>query len=363
MSRARRTSIGSLVVSVLLAGASPGCAGDPGAAAEESAQALTEQTLYSATTDSIATPAQAAGRVRSQFPYNLIAGRMVLNVFDSFDASRSVPATWDSSAFTGTTLPLGYVRSGANQPFDVVAGWKGDVMVLFLNSYQRGPISGPQIDYGIDARDGSPHDGLRSVNPTYWWALGTKCDARCPLAFAGGAELSITFDLKVPHIQSFGGTAAYVNPYVLLTDGRTELFVGGSVIDSRPGILQNRVHVDNVGPGGTGRVIATSSLRADARYATLRTGVARDGVSRDRAAVDFESFDLRISPAGLTRALQDARARCSGDACQSVDVRADPSKFRVALVTLNAEVYDRDAAGWAQLGASVRRFSLRRVSR
>jgi hypothetical protein len=37
--------------------------------------------------------------------------------------------------------------------------------------------------------------------------------------------------------------------------------------------------------------------------------------------------------------------------------------MHVALVTLNAEIYDRDRAGWAQLGASVRRFSLRTVSR
>lgn len=362
MSRTRMTVVRSLSLTVLVA-ASAGCAQEVGAEAEESAQSLTQQTLYSATADSVATPAQAASRVRSQFPNNLVAGRMVMNVFDAFDASRSVPATWDSSAFTGTLLPAGYVRSGANQPFDVVAGWKSDVMVLFLNSYQDGPVSGPQIDYGVDAGDGTPHDGLRSVNPTYWWALGTKCDARCPLAFPRGGELSITFDLKVPHIHSFGGTAAYVNPYVLLTDGRTELFVGGSVIDSRPGIIQNRVHVDNAGPGGTGRVIATSSLRGDARYASLRAGVARDGVSRDRARVDFESFDVRITPADLQRALQDARASCPGEACQRLDVSADPSRFRIALVTLNAEIYDRDRAGWAQLGASVRRFSLRTVSR
>jgi hypothetical protein len=172
---------------------------------------------------------------------------------------------------------------------------------------------------------------LLPITPAYWWLD----DAKAPLPFAkDGAELAMSFDLKVPMATREGEAQPYITMNFLFLDPRSQkqFWLAAALFDLRPeSEFPDTVHFDGW-EGGTQIPILYSALNR--RSAWLHPG--RDSaLFTSQPFADYRRFDVRVTAAELQQAVRAMRTRFPATAV----ISEDPAAYRLVHFNLNPEVF------------------------
>lgn len=226
-----------------------------------------------------------------------------------------VPQTWDASGFTGLKVPVGF-------QFGTEAAENSTAV----------QVHGREVGIWIDSDHPQPALGsLLPITPAFWW----WDFAKAPAPFAKeGAELAMSFDMKVPTASREGEAQLYITANFLFLDTRSQkqFWLAATLFDMRPeSQFPDTVHFDGW-EGGTQIPILFSALNQTSRW--MHPG-PESAIFTSRPFSEYRRFDIRVNAAELKTAIAAMRAHFPATAIVSDQV----ADFRLIHFNLNPEVF------------------------
>jgi hypothetical protein len=240
-----------------------------------------------------------------------------------------VPQAWDASIFTGLKVPAGFQRGP-----------------LADENSTAVQVHGREIGIWIDSEHPRPALGsLLPITPAYWW----WDYAKAPAPFAKeGAELAMSFNMKVPTATREGEAQCYITMNFLFLDTRSQkqFWLAATLFDLRPeSQFPDTVHFDGW-EGGTQIPILYSALNQKSRWLHPGPGSA---LFADKPFDDFRPIIVRVSAAELRAAIVAMRKAMPSFAAAS----EDPRDYRLVHFNINPEVFAPKGAR-GRLGLALR---------
>lgn len=223
--------------------------------------------------------------------------------------------SWDANAFTGLKVPAGFQFG-----------------TLLAEGSTAVQLHGRETGIWIDSSH--PRPGLGSLLPItpacWWWNL-----EKAPWPFSGdGAELSMSFEMKVPTVTREGAAQPYItiNFFFVDTRSKKQFWLAAALLDLRPeSEFPDTVHFDGW-EGGTHIPILFSALNG--RSAWMHPGKG-SALFSSQPFAEYRRFDVRVTAGELKNAIKAMHARFP-----ETEVMSDnPADYRLTHFNLNPEVY------------------------
>jgi hypothetical protein len=207
-------------------------------------------------------------------------------------------------------------------------------------------VHGREIGIWMDSDHPRPALGsLLPITPAYWW----WDFAKAPMPFAkAGAELAMSFEMKVPTASREGEAQPYITANFLFLDTRSQkqFWLAANLFDLRPeGQFPDTVHFDGW-EGGTQIPILYSALNKKSQW--MHPG-KDSALFTSQPFSEYQRFDLRVTAAELKTAIAAMQKRFPETAAISGNI----ADLRLIHFNLNPEVFaPKDSRG--RLGLALR---------
>jgi hypothetical protein len=249
-----------------------------------------------------------------------------------------VSQAWDAGAFTGLKVPVGF-------QFGPMADENNTAV----------QVHGREIGIWIDSDHPRPALGsLLPITPAYWW----WDYAKAPMPFAKeGAELAMSFEMKVPTASRDGEAQPYVTVNFLFLDtlSQKQFWLAASLFDLRPeSQFPDTVHFDGW-EGGTQIPILYSALNNKSQWMHPGKGSA---LFTSQPFAEYRRYDVRVTAAELKNAIHAMQARFP----ETSAVSGNPADLRMVHFNINPEVYAPKASR-GRLGLTLRDVRVEVLSR
>ncbi|MCX6839144.1 MAG: hypothetical protein NTX35_15235 [Verrucomicrobia bacterium] len=226
-----------------------------------------------------------------------------------------VPQAWDTGAFTGLKVPAGF-------QFGPMAAENSAAV----------QVHGREIGIWIDSDHPRPSLGsLLPITPAYWW----WDFAKAPMPFAKeGAELRMSFEMKVPTASREGAAQSYITVNFLFLDTRSQkqFWLAANLFDLRPeSQFPDTVHFDGW-EGGTQIPILYSALNHKSQW--LHPG-KDSALFTTQPFSEYRRYDIRVIAAELKTAIIAMQKRFPQTAAVSDNI----ADLRLIHFNLNPEVF------------------------
>lgn len=245
---------------------------------------------------------------------------------------------WDASTFTGLKVP---------------------------NGCQLGPLadansSAVQVhgrEFGIWIDSDHPRPALGSllpITPAYWW----WDFAKAPMPFAKeGAELGMSFEMKVPTASREGEAQPYITVNFLFLDTRSQkqFWLAANLFDMRPeSQFPDTVHFD-VWEGGTQIPILYSALNKKSQW--MHSG-KDSALFTSQPFAAYRHYDVRSTAAEVKTAIVAMQKRFP----ETATISGNIADLRLIHFNLNPEVFAPKGSR-GRLGLALRNIRVELVSR
>jgi hypothetical protein len=249
-----------------------------------------------------------------------------------------VSQAWDAGAFTGLKAPAGF-------QFGPMAAENSAAV----------QVHGREIGIWIDSDHPRPALGsLLPITPAYWW----WDYAKAPMPFAKeGAELAMSFEMKVPTASRDGESQPYVTVNFLFLDtlSQKQFWLAASLFDLRPeSQFPDTVHFDGW-EGGTQIPILYSALNKKSQW--MHPG-KDSALFTSQPFAEYRRYDVRVTSAGLKTAIVAMQKRFPETAAVSGNV----TDLRLVHFNLNPEVFAPNGSR-GRLGLALRNIRVELVQR
>ena len=240
-----------------------------------------------------------------------------------------VPQAWDASVFTGLKVPTGFQF--------------GPMTAENSTAVQ---VHAREIGIWIDSDHPRPALGsLLPITPAYWW----WDYAKAPMPFAKeGAELGMSFEMKVPTASREGEAQPYITANFLFLDTRSQkqFWLAANLFDMRPERqFPDTVHFDGW-EGGTQIPILYSALNKKSQW--LHPG-KDSALFTSQPFLEYRHYDVRVTAAELKTAIVAMKKRFPETAAVSDNI----ADLRLVHFNLNPEVFAPKGSR-GQLGLALR---------
>jgi len=240
-----------------------------------------------------------------------------------------VSQAWDAGAFTGLKVPAGF-------QFGPIATENSSAV----------QVHGREIGIWIDSDHPRPALGaLLPITPAYWW----WDYAKAPMPFAKeGAELALSFEMKVPAASREGESQTYITANFLFLDTRSQkqFWLAANLFDMRPeGQFPDTVHFDGW-EGGTQIPILFSALNNKSHW--MHPG-KDSALFTSQPFSEYRRYDIRVTAAELKTAIVAMQKRFPETAAVSGDI----ANLHLIHFNLNPEVFAPNATR-GRLGMALR---------
>lgn len=226
-----------------------------------------------------------------------------------------VSQAWDAEAFTGLKVPAGF-------QFGPMAAENSTAVQVY----------GREIGIWMDSDHPRPALGsLLPITPAYWW----WDFAKAPMPFAKkGAELAMSFEMKVPTASREGEAQPYITANFLFVDTRSQkqFWLAANLFDMRPeSQFPDTVHFDGW-EGGTQIPILYSALNNKSQW--MHPG-PESAFFTSQPFSEYRRFDIRVTAAELKTAIAAMQQRFPETAAISGNI----ADLRLVHFNLNPEVF------------------------
>ena len=226
-----------------------------------------------------------------------------------------VSQAWDAGAFTGLKVPAGF-------QFGPMADENSAAV----------QVHGREIGIWIDSDHPRPALGsLLPITPAFWW----WDFAKAPMPFAkDGAELAMSFDMKVPTASRDGEAQPYITMNFLFLDthSQKQFWLAANLFDMRPeSQFPDTVHFDGW-EGGTQIPILYSALNNKSQW--MHPG-KDSALFTSQPFSEYRHYDVRVTAAELKNAIEAMQKRFPETAVVSGNV----ADLRLIHFNLNPEVF------------------------
>lgn len=240
-----------------------------------------------------------------------------------------VSQAWDAGAFTGLRAPAGFQFGPMADENSAAVQVHGREIGIWLDSEHPRPALG----------------SLLPITPAYWW----WDYAKAPMPFAKeGAELGMSFDMKVPTASREGEAQPYITVNFLFLDTRSQkqFWLAASLFDLRPeSQFPDTVHFDGW-EGGTQIPILYSALNKKSQW--MHPG-KDSALFTSQPFSEYQRYDVRVTAAELKIAIHAMQARFP----ETAAVSDNATDLRLVHFNLNPEIFAPEGSR-GRLGLALR---------
>jgi hypothetical protein len=249
-----------------------------------------------------------------------------------------VSQAWDAGAFTGLKVPAGF-------HFGPMAAENSTAV----------QVHGREIGIWMDSDHPRPGLGsLLPITPAYWWWDFGKA----PMPFAKeGAELAMSFDMKVPTASREGEAQPYITMNFLFLDthSKKQFWLAANLFDMRPeSQFPDTVHFDGW-EGGTQIPILYSALNKKSQW--MHPG-KDSALFTSQPFAEYRRYDVRVTAAELKTAIEAMQKRFPETSAVSDNI----ADLRLIHFNLNPEVFAPKGSR-GRLGLTLRNIRVELVPR